>query len=265
MSGDAFRLATAKVDSDQMHLRYTGRRARSFAIAAWKMQNHSKFSFPRLVAFVLLSAGMAWASAAFGVEKLTLLALFKDKALLHIDGKERVLVKGQTSPEGVELVSADSDRAVVIVDGRREVLKLGMVARFPGAFDDVSPSWSGPESLTLWAHDDGFFYAPGRINGVSVRFLVDTGSNTVAMNRSYADRIGIDYRDGQKRMASTASGVVPMYLVKLDEISIGNITLHDVEAGVLMSNYPEVPLLGMSFLGKLDMMRDGKRLDLKRR
>ncbi|MGA8262437.1 MAG: TIGR02281 family clan AA aspartic protease [Arenicellales bacterium] len=214
---------------------------------------------------MLLCCGLAWAATAFGVDKLTLLALFKDKALLQVDGERRMLVKGETGPEGVTLVSADSNRAVVIVDGRKEVLQLGMGTRFPGASDDVSPSWSGPETLTLWAQDDGFFYASGQINGAPVRFLVDTGSNTVAMNQSDAERLGIDYRKGQRGMASTASGVAPMYLVKLDRVSVGDITLHDIDAGVLMSDHPDIPLLGMSFLGKLDMVRNGKRLDLKRR
>lgn len=208
---------------------------------------------------------MTWTGVAAGVDKLTLLALFKDKVLLHVDGQRRMISKGETSPEGITLISADSDQAVLMVDGRREVLELGMVSTFPGASDDVSPSWDGPEKLTLWAEDDGFFYASGRINDTPVRFLVDTGANTIALNRSYAERIGIDYKNGQRGVATTASGVAPMYLVKLKRVSIGEITLRDVDAGVLLSEHPNVPLLGMSFLGKLDMVRDGKRLELKRR
>lgn len=230
-----------------------------------EMPSRPKFGFAAVAVCLLLLSTVAGTASAAGVEKLTLLALFKDKALLHIDGERRMLSTGETSPEGVTLVSADSDQAVVRIEGKEEVLKLGMVARFPGASDDVSPSWDGPESLTLWAQDDGFFYASGRINGTPVRFLVDTGANTIAMNKDFAERLGIDYSKGQRGVASTASGVTPMYLVKLDEVSIGEITLHDVDAGVLLSDHPDIPLLGMSFLGKLDMVRDGKRLDLKRR
>lgn len=228
------------------------------------MQNSPKTMSRYFAAFALLCSMMGAGSAA-GVEKLTLLALFKDKVLLHVDGERRLIAKGETSPEGIQLVSADSDHAVVIVDGRREVLELGMVSTFPGASDDVSPAWDGPERLTLWAEDDGFFYASGRINDTPVRFLVDTGANTIALNQSAAERIGIDYRNGRRGVATTASGVAPMYLVKLDRVSIGEITLHDVDAGVLLSEHPAVPLLGMSFLGKLDMEREGKRLELKRR
>lgn len=214
---------------------------------------------------MLLTGMVCGPLAAQAVEKLTLLALFKDQAILHVDGENRVLSKGETSPEGVELLEANSARAIVNIDGRREVLELGMVASFPGGSDDVAPAWEGPEKLTLWEEDDGFFYASGAINGSSVRFLVDTGANTIAINRSLAERLGIDYRDGQKGVATTASGVTPMYMVTLDRVSVGDITLREVQAGIILGAQPEVPLLGMSFLGKLDMVREGQRLELKRR
>lgn len=201
----------------------------------------------------------------FAVEKLTVLALFEGKVLLYVDGERRLIAEGETSPEGITLLDADSDRAIVEIGGREEVLELGMVTGFPGASEDVSSTWDGPEKMTLWAEEDGFFYAPGSINGTSVRFLVDTGANTIALSRNLAERAGIDYRAGKRGMATTASGVTPMYLVTLDRVSIGEITLRDVEAGVLLGSHPDVPLLGMSFLGKLDMNRTGNRLELMRR
>lgn len=205
------------------------------------------------------------APAAPAVETLRLLALFEDKALLHVDGEGRMMTAGETSPEGVTLVRTGSESVTVMVDDKREVLKLGMMTSFPGASEDVSPAWDGKEKLTLWQEDDGFFYAGGDINGEPVRFLVDTGANTIALSRRHAERIGIDYRSGEQGMATTASGVTPMYLVTLEEVSVGEITLRDVRAGVLLGDYPDIPLLGMSFLGKLDMVRDGERLELKRR
>lgn len=218
-----------------------------------------------LAACVLLGPALTGQSPAGAVEKLTVLALFEGKVLLHVDGQRRLISEGETSPEGITLVKADSDRAVVAIDGREEVLEMGMVTGFPGASEDVSPAWDGPEQLTLWAEDDGFFYASGSINGSSVRFLVDTGANTIALSRDLAERLGIDYRSGQQGVATTASGVTPMFLVTLDRVSIGDITLRNVDAGVLLGNHPDIPLLGMSFLGKLDMNRTGDRLELRRR
>jgi len=218
----------------------------------------------RVLAVALMSA-LAGAIPAYGVETLTVLALFEDQVLLHVDGHNRMIAVGETSPEGVKLLRANSEQAVVVINDREEILELGMVTTYPGAAGDVSPTWDGPESLTLWAEDDGFFYASGQINGVSVRFLVDTGANTIAMNRSLAERVGIDYRRGRRGMATTAGGMTPMYLVKLNRVSIGKIALQDVEAGVLLGAHPDIPLLGMSFLGELDMVRSGNKLELKRR
>lgn len=229
------------------------------------MQNRPKFRDLALVACLFAGPAAIGMAPAHAVEKLAVLALFEGKALLHVDGERRLIAEGETSPEGITLLSAGSDRAVVEVDGREEILELGMATSFPGASDEVSPAWDGPESLTLWVEDDGFFYASGSINGSGVRFLVDTGANTIAMNRSLAERVGIDYREGRQGFATTASGVVPMYEVTLDRVSIGEITLRNVDAGVLLGTHPDIPLLGMSFLGQLDMNRTGNRLELKRR
>lgn len=229
------------------------------------MQNRRRYGVRSCILYLFFVWTLAGALPAFGVETLTVLALFEDQVLLHVDGHNRIIAVGETSPEGIRLVRADSEQAVVVINNQEEILELGMVTNYPGASGDVSPSWNGPESLTLWAEDDGFFYAPGQINGIPVRFLVDTGANTIAINRSLADRIGVNYRQGQRGVATTASGMTPMYLVKLDRVSIGGITLDGVEAGVLMGTQPDIPLLGMSFLGHLDMVRSGEKLELKRR
>jgi aspartyl protease family protein len=57
-----------------------------------------------------------------------------------------------------------------------------------------------------------------------------------------------------------------MYWVKLDNVRVGDITLNNVDASVLegtgLSSYA---LLGMSFLNRTQMNRDGDRLTLTRR
>lgn len=199
---------------------------------------------------------LGWSVATLAIEKVVLLALFKDKAILQIDGARRVLSRGDTSPEGLKLISADTEQAVVEINGRQRVLKLSVVAASQGA--------TGQPRVTLWA-DRGFFYAEGSINNVPVRFLVDTGASAVAMNSALARRLGIDYAKGRPGMAVTASGYAKVYGVKLSTVKIGEIVLHDVEAGVIDGNQPDVPLLGMSFLGSLEMRRDGDRMELIKR
>ena len=211
--------------------------------------------------FSLLFATLSTAA----VKSLTLLALFEDKALFHIDGQRRLLHTGETSPEGVELISADAEEAVVNVNGRQEVLQLGLVNFVPELDAAAEPSWSGHDQISLWADSNGFFYVPGRVNGYPVRFLVDTGATSVALSSALAKRIGLDYTKGRRGVANTASGVTSMFGLKLDSVSVGGINLKDVDAGVIEGSFPLDPLLGMSFLGQLDMVREGNRMDLKRR
>jgi len=60
--------------------------------------------------------------SAVGVERVTLYALFKGKAILMIDGQRRVVKAGETTPEGVQLLATDTEteEAEVQLDGRTE-------------------------------------------------------------------------------------------------------------------------------------------------
>lgn len=198
--------------------------------------------------------------AAAGAADLALYALFERKAIVQIDGNRRVLtVGGEPSPEGVRLVSTDTAREEAVIEraGRRETLRLGVViAAFEGA---------ARESATLYADASGSFHARGSINGVPVTFLVDTGATSIAINSALAERLGIDYRRGQAGVAKTASGFTRVYGVRLATVRVGDITLHNVDAGVIEGSQPDVPLLGMSFLNALEMRRAGNVMELIRR
>jgi len=197
---------------------------------------------------------------AYAVEQVTLYALFKGKAILMIDGKRRVVKSGETTPEGVQLIATDTEteEAEVRIDGRTDRLKLGVV---------MAPIKTGAKgSAVVFADRKGQFFADGYINDVPVRFLVDTGASSIAMSSAHADRIGLDYRrNGKRGYATTASGVVPMYGVTLQKVQVGEITLHGVDAGVIQGNFPVEILLGMTFLGQVDMKHQADRLELHER
>lgn len=199
-------------------------------------------------------------SAAYAMDKVTLHALFQDKAIVLVDGTRRVVKAGETTPEGVKLLATDTreETAELEFNGRREVLRLGVVA---AAFASAARG-----SATLYVEPSGHFHADGFINGTPVRFLVDTGATSIAMSSAAAKRIGIDYRRlGRGGVASTAGGVVRTYNLKLDKVQVGEITLYGVDAGVIEGPFPSEVLLGMSFLGQVDMTRDGARLTLEQR
>jgi aspartyl protease family protein len=96
--------------------------------------------------------------------------------------------------------------------------------------------------------------------------MVDTGATVIAMNSIIAKRIGIDYiRDGSPGMANTPGGNVRTYDVSLNNVQVGGITLYNVQGSVIEGNDPREVLLGMSFLGQLDMKRDGEKMELSER
>jgi aspartyl protease family protein len=210
----------------------------------------------QLILILLLTLGLATPFSLRAAESVSIYALFNGKAILLVDGTRRVLKAGEESPEGIRLISAstETDEAVIEAEGKRRVLKLGVViSAFTGA---------ARASTTLYASSNGFFHAEGSINGVPLTFLVDTGANTIAMNSATARRVGIEYLKGQPGVAKTASGFIKIYGLTLNRVKIGEIELHNVEAGVIEGSQPDTPLLGMSFLGRLEMRRDGDKMEL---
>lgn len=194
-----------------------------------------------------------------GAIDISVIGLADGVAVLIIDnGKPQTLRDGQTAPGGITLISANSDYAEIDVDGKRRRLTLGAgVYSAPVAGDNAS--------TTLISDSNGHFISNGTINGVSMRFLVDTGASMIALGISDARRAGINYLAGEKAYANTANGVATVYRVQLDNVRLGNIAMNNVDAMVHATSDLPVVLLGMSFLSQLDMKREGDYLTLIRR
>jgi aspartyl protease family protein len=63
--------------------------------------------------------------SVFAIEKLNILGLFKDKAIVQIDGKQRLLTVWKKSPEGVSLISANSRKAIPEIEDERKTYTIG--------------------------------------------------------------------------------------------------------------------------------------------
>jgi aspartyl protease family protein len=183
--------------------------------------------------------------------------LFKDKAIVSIDGgKPRTLSAGQTI-QGVKLISADSAGARFEVDGKLRT--LGMGQSFAGG-----ATAGTRQTVSLTADSRGHFEARGSLNGYPVNFLVDTGATSFAISAAEATRMGLDYRAGQAGAVATAAGVVPAWSVKFNTVRVGDIVLNQVD-GLVVEAGLNVPLLGMSFLNRMEMRRDGQTMTLTQR
>jgi aspartyl protease family protein len=177
--------------------------------------------------------------------------------VLAIGGGEPKAVKVGQKWSGVTVISVERGQATVEIDGKRRVLMIGQHYRATAVKSDR-------QSVTLAADMRGHFFSEGAVNGSPVRFLIDTGATTVALPAADALRLGIDYRKGDRGFSNTAGGVVPMYRVRLDTVRLGDIELTGVE-GVVLEQGLDIALLGMSFLNRVEMKRDGQTMTLTRR
>lgn len=195
---------------------------------------------------------------------MQVIALTNGKATLVVDSsKPRTLAAGERSPEGVRLISATSEAAVIEIDGKRTTMALGTSYREAPVSANKAAIGS---SIVIAADSQGHFLVTGMLNSsAAVRFLVDTGASVVSISADDARRAGIDYLKGQRALTQTASGVAPVYRVKLDTVKIGDITLYNVDAAVHVSGQLPIGLLGMSFLNRMEMKRDAAALTLTRR
>jgi aspartyl protease family protein len=198
-------------------------------------------------------------STAVGATDIALIGIIGDKAaVLAVDGGDPKTVKVGQKWAGVTVISVERGEATVEIDGKQRVLKMGQHYR------TAAPAADERQSVTLAADPRGHFIAQGAINGNPVRFLVDTGATVVALPAAEAVRLGIDYRKGQPGVSSTAGGMVSTYRVRFDTVRLGAIEVSGVD-GVVLEQGLDIALLGMSFLNRVEMKRDGHTMVLIRR
>ena len=135
----------------------------------------------------------------------------------------------------------------------------GLKDRVMGEFLPHSGIAAGGSALSFRPAMDGHFYVEARVEGVAIRFLVDTGASRVVLSQADARRIGIDPArlDYSLRIA-TANGEARAASVMLTTIEVEDHRVEGVRA--LVNEAPmSHSLLGMSFLDRLDgyEVRDG--------
>ncbi len=172
-----------------------------------------------------------------------------------IGSKEPITIEIGQTIDGVRVLRVDQTGAMIHVDGATKM--------FPLVADRSSGHATGTGSVTLTADPRGHFVTAGTINGKRVTFVVDTGATSVALSRAEATRIGLDYQKGRTVFSMTANGVVRGWGVTLAAVRIGDVTVSNVEGVVIDGNLGPV-LLGMTFLGRFDMIRQGSTLVLRR-
>lgn len=203
---------------------------------------------PALAAAMLsmLAALPAWAASVYVVS-----VGIRDVQVVINGQNVRTLQLGEVTPEGVKLTGIDNGAALLEVGGRAIALRLGQ---------------STVSQTILTADAQGQFATIVRINGVPVPALIDTGATLVSLSSADAQRMGIDYQQGRSSVSQTANGPVPIYVVSLGHVQVGDIAFANVPGLVVEEGAGRhMPaLIGMSFLKHVDMRRSGNTMVLMR-
>jgi aspartyl protease family protein len=106
------------------------------------------------------------------------------------------------------------------------------------------------QTLTYFTDARGQIMIPARVNGASVRFLVDTGASLVFLSARDARAAGFNRSELVfDRRAQTANGPAEIAPVLLHDVRIEQLVVKEVSAAVIENL--DVSVLGMSFLARL--------------
>lgn len=120
----------------------------------------------------------------------------------------------------------------------------------------ISVDAGGAAMIVLEQDRNGHYQVEGKINNQAVTFLVDTGATDVAIPKSMARAMGLEF--GPQVQVMTAAGPSKAWMTRLNEVSIGGIRRRDVRATITSGEFNGV-LLGMSFLRHYSLrQQDGK-------
>lgn len=191
----------------------------------------------------------------FAVPPVEAVALFKDRAVVRTAAGQETLRLGETSKAGVTLLAADTAGAKVRYQGTTYDLSLS--ARVASSFTQPKS-----ESVRISRNEFDQYRMKGSVNGHYVDFIIDTGASVVVLSERHADMMGLDFRAGEKGFVQTAQGHTSAYFLVVEDVTLGAISLSDVQATVIEGNYPTDALLGMSFLGEVRLTDDAGVLTL---
>ena len=213
--------------------------------------------FLLIVFFLILNQRIS-----FAIDNIVINGLFKDKVVVTIDGKQRILKKNKLTADGLRLIKANSKEATIEINGTSKIFTLDekIVSTFS---EGKHTPLTTIKKVKIKADNSGQYVKQGKINGKLVEFLVDTGATYVSINSNLAKQLRIKYEDGKQLIMETAMGQDTAYEVTLKSVKIGDIELRNV-TGIVSDKMTDTVLLGMSFLGKLKVKSEGMTMILEK-
>ena len=96
---------------------------------------------------------------------------------------------------------------------------------------------------------DGHFWVDGQLNGMRVKFLVDSGATMTTIGRDTAERTAIEVNPTADQVVRTGNGLIRVSSGRARSLQVGSIERRDV--GVHVADNDDLNVLGMNFLSSL--------------
>jgi aspartyl protease family protein len=97
---------------------------------------------------------------------------------------------------------------------------------------------------------DGHFWVEGSLNGVPVKFLVDSGATMTTIGRDTAAKAGVAVSRDRNQIVRTGNGMLRVASGRADRLSVGPIERSDV--GLHVAENDDLNVLGMNYLSTLE-------------
>lgn len=126
---------------------------------------------------------------------------------------------------------------------------LGYVAQRLRAEASGEPVVEGQEVRIPMAID-GHFWVEASLNGVPVKFLVDSGATMTTIGRATAASAGVTVSANRTQLVRTGNGMLRVSTGRADSLSIGPIERSSV--GLHVTENEDLNVLGMNYLSTMN-------------
>lgn len=145
---------------------------------------------------------------------------------------------------------------LVIITGYAFRFELNYISQRVAAVLVPSYSWVNKQGeIVINRSGDGHFYVDGFVNGVKIKFMIDTGASDLALTIQDAKKLNLNLAALKfTKTYSTANGLSKAAYVELDNLQLGESNFRKVGAHVGTGGL-DISLLGMSVLDRFKSFR----------